>query len=117
MLDGIDSPIAEAQRCAVSCAPAVEASHRGPLKTMRPWARVLAVPAFFAWLVAALLRAQAWWRGELAAPGVLDVVLIASLPLLAWVYFRHLSVFGKGKGQCLLPADERTGPPGGQKSR
>ena len=84
---------------------------------MRPWARVLAVPAFFAWLVAALLRAQAWWRGELAAPGALDVVLIASLPLLVWVYFRHLSVFGKGKGQCLLPTDERTGPPGGQKSR
>jgi hypothetical protein len=71
---------------------------------------VLFVPAFFAWLVAALLRAQAWWRGELAEPGGLDLVLLASLPLLVWVYFRYLSVFGKGKGQCLLPPDERSGP-------
>ncbi len=70
------------------------------------WSRVLAVPAFFAWLVAALLRAQAWWRGELVEPGVLDALLLGSLPLLGWVYFRYLSVFGKGKGQCLLPGDE-----------
>jgi hypothetical protein len=68
--------------------------------------RVLAVPAFFAWLVAALLRAQAWWRGELTQPAVLDLLLLASLPLLVWVYFRYLSVFGTGKGQCLLPGDE-----------
>jgi hypothetical protein len=72
--------------------------------------RVLLVPAFFAWLVAALLRAQAWWRGELTALGMLDLVLLASLPVLVWVYFRYLSVFGKGKGQCLLPPDERSGP-------
>ena len=87
------------------------------MRADRPWLRVLAIPAFFAWLVAALLRAQAWWRGELAVLGELDLVLVASLPVLAWVYFRHLSVFGRGKGQCLLPTDERTGPPGGQKSR
>ena len=72
--------------------------------------RVLAIPAFFAWLVAALLRAQAWWRGELVEPGALDLALLASLPVLVWVYFRYLSVFGKGKGQCLLPPDERSGP-------
>ena len=35
------------------------------MRADRPWLRVLAIPAFFAWLVAALLRAQAWWRGEL----------------------------------------------------
>ena len=75
--------------------------------------RVLLVPAFFAWLVAALLRAQAWWRGELVDAGLLDWLLLASLPLLAWVYVRHLSVFGKGRGQCLLPPDERPGPRGG----
>jgi hypothetical protein len=68
---------------------------------------VLLVPAFFAWLVAALLRAQAWWRGELADPGALDLILLASLPVLVWIYFRYLSVFGKGKGQCLLPPNER----------
>jgi hypothetical protein len=66
---------------------------------------VLAVPVFFAWLVAALLRAQAWWRGELSEPGLFDVLLLGSLPLLVWFYFRYLSVFGKGRGQCLLPRD------------
>ena len=76
--------------------------------------RILLVPAFFTWLVAALLRAQAWWRGELPEAGLLDWALLASLPLLAWVYFRHLSVFGKGRGQCLLPPDEHADPPGGQ---
>lgn len=79
--------------------------------------RILLVPAFFAWLVAALLRAQSWWRGELDAAGPLDWALLASLPLLAWVYLRHLSVFGKGRGQCLLPPDERGGRPGGQGPR
>ena len=76
--------------------------------------RVLLVPAFFAWLVAALLRAQSWWRGELVDAGLLDWLLLASLPLLGWVYVRYLSVFGKGRGQCLLPPDGRSGPRGGE---
>lgn len=74
--------------------------------------RILLIPACFVWLVAALLRMQAWWRGELMALGVADVLLIASLPLLAWIYFRYLSVFGKGRGECLLPPDERAGSSG-----
>jgi hypothetical protein len=86
------------------------------MRADRPWLRVLAIPPFFAWLVAALLRAQAWWRGELSEPGALDLILVASLPLLVWIYFRHLSVFGRGKGQCLLPPDDRSDPPGGQGS-
>jgi hypothetical protein len=77
------------------------------MRPRRPWLGVLLAPAFFACLVAALLRAQAWWRGELADPGALDLILLASLPVLVWVYFRYLSVFGKGKGQCLLPPNER----------
>jgi len=80
------------------------------MRSDRPWLRVLLIPVFFAWLVAALLRVQAWWRGELAALGALDLILVASLPLLAWIYFRYLSVFGRGKGACLLPPDERSGP-------
>ena len=80
----------------------------------KTWLRVLLVPGFFAWLVAALLRLQAWWRGELTAPGAADLLLVASLPLLGWVWFRYLSVFGKGRGQCLLPPDPRDrAPPGG----
>ena len=73
------------------------------------WLRVLLVPVFFAWLVAALLRAQAWWHGADEAFGVLDWVLLGSLPALAWVYLRHLSVFGRGRGQCLLPEDRNEG--------
>lgn len=44
-------------------------------------------------------RAVDWWHGTI--PGVLDFVLIASLPLLAWLWWRYLSPFGKRRGQCL----------------
>lgn len=83
------------------------------MRPVSPWLRVLLVPAFFVWLVAALLRVQSGWRGELTAPGTVDLLLIASLPLLAWLWFRYLSVFGKGRGQCLLPPDPQDRSPRG----
>lgn len=44
-------------------------------------------------------RTVDWWHGTL--PGPLDFVLIASLPLVGWLWWRYLSPFGKGRGQCL----------------
>jgi hypothetical protein len=44
-------------------------------------------------------RAVDWWNGVL--PTTFDFVLIACLPLLAWLWWRYLSPFGKGRGQCL----------------
>lgn len=46
-------------------------------------------------------RAADWWRGVLPAPTLLDYALMASLPLIAWLWWRYLSPFGKGRGQCL----------------
>ncbi|MCX8087601.1 MAG: hypothetical protein N3C63_11995 [Rhodocyclaceae bacterium] len=63
----------------------------------------------FAGMVAAiegLHTALAWWRGELAEPGVLDVLLIGALPVFLWLWWRHLSPFGRGRGQCLAASCE-----------
>ncbi len=48
-----------------------------------------------------LRRAVDWWRGDLAAPTFVDVVLMASLPLLGWLWWRYVSPFGRGRGRCL----------------
>jgi hypothetical protein len=36
---------------------------------------------------------------------------MASLPLLGWLWWRHLSPFGKGRGQCLNASRRRDGDP------
>ena len=76
---------------------------------------ILALPVVIALTATAVESMDANLRVTLLSLGAKQAAV--TLPLLVWVYFRYLSVFGKGKGQCLLPADERTGPPGGQKSR
>jgi hypothetical protein len=58
-----------------------------------------------------LRNSVAWWRGELAAPTLLEWGSMASLPLLGWLWWRHLSPFGKGRGQCLNASRRRDGDP------
>jgi hypothetical protein len=48
-----------------------------------------------------LQRASAWWHAVPPAPTFLDALLIGSLPFLGWLWWRYLSPFGKGRGQCL----------------
>ncbi len=77
--------------------------------------RILLLAAGFAYmvlLIEAVRATVAWWRGE-AALGALDYALIGALPVLAWIWWRHLSMFRKdcGKGACAAPADPR--PPSG----
>jgi len=74
--------------------------------------RLLLLAAGFAYmvlLIEAVRAAVAWWRGE-ADPGSLDFALIGLLPILAWIWWRHLSMFRKdcGKAACALP-EERSG--------
>ncbi|MDO8959734.1 MAG: hypothetical protein Q7U85_08385 [Rhodocyclaceae bacterium] len=38
-------------------------------------------------------RAVDWWNAALPAPTFIDYVLIASLPLIAWLWWRYLSPF------------------------
>jgi hypothetical protein len=52
-------------------------------------------------------RAVDWWNAVPPAPTFLDFVLIGCLPLLAWLWWRYLSPFGKGRGQCLDGACHR----------
>jgi hypothetical protein len=48
-------------------------------------------------------RAVDWWNGVLPAPTFLDYAAMASLPLIGWLWWRFLSPFAKGRGQCLAP--------------
>jgi hypothetical protein len=74
--------------------------------------RLLLLAAGFAYmvlLIEAVRATVAWWRGE-AALGLTDYALIGALPVLAWIWWRYLSMFRKdcGKAACSLP-EERSG--------
>jgi hypothetical protein len=49
-----------------------------------------------------LHRAADWWNGVLREPTFTDWALVAALPLIAWLWWRYVSPFGKGRGQCLV---------------
>ena len=74
---------------------------------MRRAALLLAAFGYMVLLIEALRAATDWWRGELASPGAADFLLIAALPVLAWIWWRHFSMFRKGcaKGACAPPRD------------
>ena len=72
---------------------------------MKPLARWLLVMAYTALVLAAVITARDWWQGDIAEMRWYHRLLLACLPLLAWIYLRYLSVFAPGKGQCLLPQD------------
>jgi hypothetical protein len=40
---------------------------------------------------------------------MIDYLLLGALPLLAWIWWRHLSMFRKdcGKAACLTPEDSQ----------
>lgn len=48
-------------------------------------------------------RAVDWWNAVPPAPTFIDYVLLASLPLLAWLWWRYLSPFRKACA-CQAPA-------------
>jgi hypothetical protein len=76
---------------------------------MRRFALLAAGFAYMVLLIEAVRATVAWWRGE-AALGPADYALIGALPLLAWIWWRYLSMFRKdcGKAACSLP-EERSG--------
>jgi hypothetical protein len=53
-----------------------------------------------------LQRVVAWWNG--ATLRVFDWLTIAALPAVAWLWWRYVSPFGKGRGQCLMPPAKAT---------
>ncbi len=74
--------------------------------------RILLLGAAFGYmvlLIEAIRAAVAWWRGELAQPGWGDISLIALLPVLAWIWWRYISPFGRDCPKCALPPDDGQG--------
>lgn len=61
--------------------------------------------AYMVLLIEAIRAAVAWWQGELAQPGWSDIALIAALPVLAWVWWRYISPFGRDCPKCALPPE------------
>ena len=63
-------------------------------------------------LFEALRTATAWWQGELEEAGLTEYLLIAALPLLAWIWWRYLSMFRSdcAKGACAPPQDRGDSP-------
>ena len=57
--------------------------------------------------IEALRVGVAWWNGEIEHPGVEEWLALGSLPVIAWVWWRFLSPFGRGRGQCLLPPQDK----------
>jgi ABC-type Fe3+-siderophore transport system permease subunit len=75
--------------------------------------RILLLAAGFAYmvlLIEAIRAAVAWWSGELAQPGWADIALIALLPVLAWIWWRHISPFGRQCHKCALPPEPGKNP-------
>jgi hypothetical protein len=57
--------------------------------------------------------ALAWWRGELAQPGVADALWLLSLPVLVGVYLRWFSVLRPDCTACASDDRRRPGGPAG----
>ena len=67
--------------------------------------------AYMVLLIEAIRAAVAWWQGELAQPGWSDIALTALLPLLVWIWWRHISPFGRpGCAKCLPPSEPEPRP-------
>jgi len=71
-------------------------------------------------LIESLHVGTAWWRGELSDPGPLEWLLLAVLPVLAWIWWRYLSIFRPGceSVHCRLPGEPtvKRSPPTDQQS-
>lgn len=71
--------------------------------------RLLLLSAAFGYLVLlieAIRAAVAWWRGDLVQPAWDDIVLMGLLPVLAWIWWRYLSPFGRDCPKCVLPPQD-----------
>lgn len=78
----------------------------------RPFRHLLApLKAFALWMIGgfaflqSLLTVIAWWQGTLTDPGLLDIFWLAMAPVMAYLYLRHVSIFGSKQPACLLPQD------------
>jgi len=74
---------------------------------MRKLGAILLGFGYMVLLIESLRVSIAWWRDELGDPDPLELLLLAVLPLLTWIWWRYLSIFRRNcdKVQCALPND------------
>lgn len=61
--------------------------------------------AYMVLLIEALRATVNWWNAVPPPPTFLDYALIALLPVLAWIWWRYLSVFNCQRS-CRVPDQE-----------
>jgi hypothetical protein len=72
----------------------------------------------FLWFAGGLVLLQSltttllWWKGEITHMTALDWLWVLLLPPMLYLYFRHVSIFGKPAPPCLLPEERREKPHG-----
>lgn len=71
---------------------------------MRTVAKIALTFTFMVAFLESFIAGVKWWRGE--ALVWWEWVLLGALPVLIGIYLRYFSIFGRGKGQCLLPPDD-----------
>lgn len=83
---------------------------RGEMRPLAaPLRRVLQLALGFGYmvlLIESIRTAVAWWHNELEV-GLGEGLMLTSLPLMAWIWWRHLSPFGGRRGTCLTPPEHR----------
>lgn len=79
---------------------------------MRKLAAILLGFGYMVLLIESVRTGVAWWHGELTDPSPLQWLMLAALPVLAWIWWRYLSVFrpGCGTAGCQLPDDRPAKP-------
>jgi len=79
---------------------------------MRRLGAILLGFGYMVLLIESLHVAVAWWRDELNDPGPLEWLMLGILPVLAFIWWRYLSIFRPdcAKTQCGLPDDPPAKP-------
>jgi len=67
-----------------------------------PLRRVLQLALGFGYMVLLIeaIRTAVAWHGGSLEPGPVEILLLACLPLLAWIWWRYLSPFGCTGSAC-----------------
>lgn len=60
-------------------------------------------------LFEALHTADAWWQGEIESPGITELLLVAALPVLVWIWWHYFSFRRCTDAQCSLPDEDGDG--------
>ncbi len=90
------------------------------MKNMRRLGLILLSFGYAVLLFEALRTADAWWHGEIESPGLVELLEVAALPVLAWIWWRYFSFRRCTGAQCALSDKDGDGvaqQPGPERER